>query len=90
MSAKSWTPTQYPEDIDHVRFPHRTENEFMTHLLVVNGVKHKGVQKRLRATMRRRLKEQGNKNIGQAWASIPNEWVLESKVNPLEAMKIIK
>lgn len=87
MSAKTWTPTQYPSEKDYIRFPGRTTNEYMTHLLVVNGVKHKGVQKRFRAMMRRKMKEQGNDDIAQAWASIPEELVLESKVNPLEVVK---
>lgn len=86
-TAKTWTPTLFPTDKDPCA---GSANASMTHLLIVNGVKHKGVQKRFRAAMRRRLKEQGNNNIGQAWASIPDEWVWESKVNPDEAMKIIK
>ena len=85
--AKTWTPTLFPTEKNPCA---GSANASMTHLLIVNGVKHKGVQKRFRAVMRRRLKEQGNNNIGQAWASIPDEWVWESKVNPDEAMKIIK
>jgi cytoplasmic iron level regulating protein YaaA (DUF328/UPF0246 family) len=84
-----YRPTLFLTEKDPVAF-HRAARGATTHLLIVNGVHHKGVQKRFRAAVWRRLKEQGNNNIGQAWASIPDEWVWESKVNPDEAMKIIK
>ena len=78
IPVKSFCPTLYPTEKDRVAFPTRTDNEWMTHLLVVNGIK-RNKQKKLMCMMRKNLKEKGDNNIGQAWISVPESLIAELK-----------
>ena len=79
MSAKTWCPETYPTKTNLLANPHHTQVDWMTHLLVVNGIQNAVHKKKLRGMMRRNMKEQGNDNIAKAWESIPDSLIAEMK-----------